>query len=691
VSQNHGVQCGKTESCFGGTLGTCLGVARIPQTPKHAEIQKNRIKELPVIDPAVVKRYETFAEASPEYYRLYVALAAIAGDAAKMAFRLIPLAIGIGVPLLFYQQPFFYWVGGISFVILAWLMRPSLRIAGRHLEAHEGAALREDIRALQQTLSMPGSISVLINEEFNAAAYESRGFFGLFGTKRTLVLGMPLLISLSARELRAVVAHELGHFSRRHGRLGHWLYRARAGWLAALEAGDSGWILSRAMASYASWFVPWFAAMSFVYSRQCEYEADADAVSATGQDDLAAALTRVHVLSAFWGSGAASIAREWSRTDAAPPPDYFVRMSAAIEPWLAEHGAEGIQLALKTAPKDADTHPALALRLKAIGTGAPKTLSAPGHASAGAEWFADQWPRLMAEFSESWQRENAQRWAAQFHLYNAIEKPLLDTPLSDLRAYPIEQRVRHALALDTDAALQVDAYVDAEAPTPQGETRTPSKSLIALSALHAEQPNHPLVAFQYWAHRLLAGDAAAVDALEALWSRAPVWRLPVAKLLCAHFSAQEQADADRGSEWQAKLDAHWRSRETAIENALLMLEGNADATQTAQDWGDPLQRYAMLQFASDRAVACAWMLSVPLQLLKSQGPENNIVNIHALYLQLDTEQLELAKRDEDEVASEYVDVVQAALLPCDVVVVRTFLTTETLPSYLTEREASYRR
>ena len=109
--------------------------------------------------------------------------------------------------------------------------------------------------------------------ELNASAAETRGLFGVLGTRRVLTLGVPLLGTLSREELMAVIAHEYGHFSRRHGRLGHWLYRARVGWLRYAEHVDeSDSTFYRAAAWYAARFVPYFSARSFVHSRQCEYE-----------------------------------------------------------------------------------------------------------------------------------------------------------------------------------------------------------------------------------------------------------------------------------------------------------------------------------------------------------------------------------------------------------------------------------
>src|SRR5207249_11068756 len=63
----------------------------------------------------------------------------------------------------------------------------------------------------------------------------------LFGWYRNyLLLGLPLMQTLSPEEFRTALAHELGHLSRQHGRFGSWIYRIRVMWLR-LGAQPQGW------------------------------------------------------------------------------------------------------------------------------------------------------------------------------------------------------------------------------------------------------------------------------------------------------------------------------------------------------------------------------------------------------------------------------------------------------------------
>jgi hypothetical protein len=66
---------------------------------------------------------------------------------------------------------------------------------------------------------------VIIVDDLNAAV-QQRPKWGLFGpSTHSLLRGAPLLPMMSADEVRAVIAHEFGHLSYAHGRMGASVYR----------------------------------------------------------------------------------------------------------------------------------------------------------------------------------------------------------------------------------------------------------------------------------------------------------------------------------------------------------------------------------------------------------------------------------------------------------------------------------
>ncbi len=57
---------------------------------------------------------------------------------------------------------------------------------------------------------------LVIDGDVNATIGEQRQFMGLFGRRLTMTIGLPLLIVLDERAVRAVVAHEVGHAELQH-------------------------------------------------------------------------------------------------------------------------------------------------------------------------------------------------------------------------------------------------------------------------------------------------------------------------------------------------------------------------------------------------------------------------------------------------------------------------------------------
>ncbi len=110
---------------------------------------------------------------------------------------------------------------------------------GQAVPREQAAGLMALVDELRQRLDVPPIDEVrLEDDEFNAGVLELGPSVFRWRTRRILSLGVPFLAAVDAAALRGVIAHELGHFSRRHGRFGHWLYQARAAWLWRAWAAD---------------------------------------------------------------------------------------------------------------------------------------------------------------------------------------------------------------------------------------------------------------------------------------------------------------------------------------------------------------------------------------------------------------------------------------------------------------------
>jgi Zn-dependent protease with chaperone function len=162
----------------------------------------------------------------------------------------------------------------------------------------EGQApqLWAEVRNLARVAGTRAPDDIRIVPEVNAAVSEDSKLLGLIPGRRHLYIGMPLLLGLNVSQFRAVIGHELGHYSNHHTRLGAIAFRGRLAIGGALDhLGDS--LLSLPFRGYGRLYL----LVDNAASRQQEREADQIAVKVAGSDAAATALAELPVLDAAWG------------------------------------------------------------------------------------------------------------------------------------------------------------------------------------------------------------------------------------------------------------------------------------------------------------------------------------------------------------------------------------------------------
>src|SRR5699024_6071041 len=119
---------------------------------------------------------------------------------------------------------------------------------------------------------------------------------GLVGGRRTLYVGLPLLQAMRIDQLRSVLAHELGHYSGQHTRLGGVAYRGRLAIGETIERisprNPIGWVFKQ----YAKLYL----LVDNAASRRQELEADRASVRIAGHQAAASALRTLPALDAAW-------------------------------------------------------------------------------------------------------------------------------------------------------------------------------------------------------------------------------------------------------------------------------------------------------------------------------------------------------------------------------------------------------
>lgn len=284
---------------------------------------------------------------------------------------------------------------------------------GRPLSSAEAGPLHELLRAQTRTLRAPAVHQVLLTSEYSAAAVQVPRL-GVLGWQRNyVILGLPLLQTLSPAQAAAVVAHELAHLHGGHSHFAALVQRVNRSWAQLREQfgrSESNTLVQR----FADWYVPHFNTWSHPLRRTTEFEADLAAARLTSPAALAEALCVLEVQGPalarlYWQPLELSMSHE-----PAPPADAIsgllpVARTARLP---AAEASALLRQATEADPDPFGTHPTLGERLAALGQ-APAAPAPPATTAAEA-WLGGSLPALAQALDADWATDRAQMWRERY-------------------------------------------------------------------------------------------------------------------------------------------------------------------------------------------------------------------------------------------------------------------------------------
>lgn len=487
----------------------------------------------------LIRELEITASRNPDKYRLRVIALAVSGNlyivAIMLLMTLLLAALALSVLILKALAIKLILIVGVVFWIslkAMWVRVPPPQ--GLELKRAQSPELFVIIDALRRDLGAPAFHHVLITGEFNAGVVQSPRF-GLFGfTRNYLLIGLPLLKTMTPEQLKAVLAHEFGHLAKGHGSMSNWIYRQRIRWARLVESfnegeNDGGFLFR----PFLNRFVPYFNAYSFPLARANEFEADATAARLTGSDRIAEALTSIHVIDSYltqtyWPG-------IYSKADLQPQPSFapYHGLSVGLDDLDRDALDAWLNQAMAQVTDMHDTHPSLRDRLQALQS--RPMLAFPEADAAADRLLGPAQKEVTGYFDNRWQQDIRDSWQAR---YQKCQAQLQDLAELDRRA--------GSGSLSADEALE-------RALLTESVGNQPEAALAQLKILQEDNPEHASIAMYLSARLLNRDDPQGVALAETAMRLDEDFTISACGLIrdyCLRADLNDQAQL-----WQYRLEA----------------------------------------------------------------------------------------------------------------------------------------
>lgn len=255
-----------------------------------------------------------------------------------------------------------FGIGGAFLIVRALIpQRERFEVPGPELTAREQPRLFAMIEEVAGAAGQAMPSHVYLVPDVNAFVAEPPASFGL-GARRVLGIGLPLLAILPPDGLRAVLAHEFGHYAGGDTQLGAWVWRTRAGIERTLVALSQH---SRLLQKPFEWYAKAFLRISHAVSRREEFAADAFSARIAGARPAADALVRIAAASPALGAYYRSEVGPLLERERRPPIGEGFAQFLVADP-IAPQVVAGLDAMLREAADPYATHPTLGERLAAL-------------------------------------------------------------------------------------------------------------------------------------------------------------------------------------------------------------------------------------------------------------------------------------------------------------------------------------
>jgi len=322
------------------------------------------------------------AETYHRGYLLVVTASALAGYGWLLLFPLLVLA-GVwgsyealtGQPTVDWSRLLIWSTVAAGAALVSWRMarfRPALP-AGILLDRNKVPALFELLDELCRHYRRPEIDRVVVNGEFVLEIVKTPCTFLPVWSINTLIIGLPLIQSLSTAQFRCSLARRLGQFSKHNNPLGNWLYQLRQIWPQYAIETDAPDPVIQPLRWFFRVFAPLYERISLPAARLDELTADSYAMETCSDEEVLDTITtetvcRLYLEEKYWPTY-----RKLTTRVREILPNPHVGMASVLRTGLqGDRGQEWLMKAIEREPRHDDPMPSLGKRVENIGHRKPR-------------------------------------------------------------------------------------------------------------------------------------------------------------------------------------------------------------------------------------------------------------------------------------------------------------------------------
>jgi len=272
--------------------------------------------------------------------------------------------------------------GWISYRVFR--IRPCLP-AGVVLARQQAPALFQLMEATGAHYGSPVIDRIMITDAYQLDIVKTPLHVLPFGATRTLLIGLPLLQSLSGARLQCALARRLGQFSGRANRLLNGLYALRSVWPAWRDAASGSDPACLPVRALFSLYAPLYTTISTAAARLDELQADSYAMELFSDEDVLDAVTTDSVHRLFLQESYWPAIRKLREQDAAIATTAGARIATVLHAGLQSGTLpRWIEQAMTAEQQWDDPWPSLVRRIENIGHAQASMLADAGEPAADA-------------------------------------------------------------------------------------------------------------------------------------------------------------------------------------------------------------------------------------------------------------------------------------------------------------------